>query len=371
MPRPNNSDEIDDKILSKIPGLEDDTVDEADEQDAEDTGVEKEPEEEDADASDDESSGEAGDDESSASTGEQQQQQAPQQQFADPNKPVGQLGVDKRGNLINQQGQIVARAGSERRLFEKAQRFETQLNAQRKLNEKTTNDLQRAVTEIKGMREVIGLGESMRMTTQEAMLGLRMVDMYKKDPGEFFKYVLTQVTAAGHDVAKLLPEAGAAAVSAEGIQRLIQRELQQALGPVKDTRAEQQRQQQVNADVEKEYNEFIDRFPDAVTHEETIARLIQAEPNLSLDAAYYRLQAFAAKNGLDFSLPLKAQIEARGRSGTQNNVPRQQQQPQRQQRPMPGGRGAAPVVNNQPKFGADASFDDIIKSSLREHGIAS
>lgn len=369
MTRNNNAaEDIDEKILGKIPGLEDDTPDETNESDQGDEGVEEEEQEEDNTGPDDEGDSEDSTDQSPAPTNKQAQQPQ-QEQFADPNKPTGQLGVDRKGNLVNQQGQIVARAGSERRLFEKSARLETQLTATKKLNEKATQDLQRAVQEVQGMRQVYGLGESLRMTTQEAMLGLRMVDMYKKDPSEFFKYVLTQVTAAGHDVSKLLPEAGAAAVSPEGIQKLIQRELQQALGPVRETREADARQQKIDADIEIEYNQFVERFPDAPIHEDVIARLIQDDTNLTLDAAYYRLQAFAYKNGLDFSLPLKPQIEARSKSGnTQRNAPPPQQRTQ--QRPMPGARGAAPVVNNQPRFSADSSFDDIINSSLREHGIS-
>lgn len=382
MTKRNTSDDIDDKILSKIPGLEDDD-------DVSDSGVENEHDEQDQEDegdtseeadTDDEHSGDDGADQSAPSgsqqtaegkgpnaTDRQQQQPAQPQQLADPNKPQ-QVRVDKNGNLVNAQGQIVARAGSERRLYEKSARLETQLKQEKTARQNDRELLQRAATEIKGMREVYGMANDLRMSTREAMMGLTLVDKFKKDPVDFFKYVLTQMAAIGQDVSKLAPELGAAAVSPDGIKQLIQQELRGALGPVRETREQDTREQRAIQDAEVEYTAFVERFPDVTTHEDVIARLIQDDEHLSLDAAYYKLKSFAAEQRLDFSRPLKPQIEARQRSGnTQNNSARNVRT---QQRPMPNGRANAPVVSSQPRFSADSSYEDIIMSSLRENGIA-
>ena len=370
MAKPNGADDIDEKILSKIPGLDLDNGDD-DEQDTEDTA---EGEEEESSESGDEESSTDSTNQSSATTGKQTEQvkstdaaatgKQPQEQLADPLKPTGPVTVDKKGNLVNQQGHIVARAGSERRLFEKSTRLETQLKQEKSAREQDRQMLHRAAQEIKGMREVQGMAENLRMTTREAMMGLNLVDKFKKDPQDFFKYVLTQMAAIGQDVTKFLPEAGAAAVSPEGIKQLIQNELRGALGPVRETREAEQQQQRAIQDAEREYTAFVDRFPDVTTHEDVIARLIQDDANLSLDAAYYKLQSFAAQNQLDFSRPLKPQIEERQRSGKTQNAQRTQQ------RPMPNGRGAAPVVTKQAVHSADSSWDDLIRTTMRENGIA-
>lgn len=372
MAKPNGADDIDDRILAKIPGINDDVEDDNEQ----DTSAEDDSQEEGDDQSDDEGSSTDVADQPAPSTSkptEQVQstntgnkQQQPKEQLADPLKPTGPLSVDKKGNLVNQQGHIVARAGSERRLYEKSTRLETQLKQEKTARENDRQMLQRAATEIKGMREVYGMAENLRMSTREAMMGLTLVDKFKKDPVDFFKYVLTQMTAIGQDVTKLVPELGAAAVSPDGIKQLIQQELRGALGPVRETRESDLQQQRAMQDAEREYNTFVDRYPDVTTHEDVIARLIQDDENLSLDAAYYKLKEFAATNRLDFSRPLKPQIEARQRSGNTQNAPQQRTQ----QRPMPSGRGNAPVVSNQPKFSADSSYEDIIMSSMRENGIA-
>ena len=365
MARPNGADDIDDKILSRIPGFGQEEEDDTEEPNTEDTG---EVEEADSSDGDDEGTDTDSTDQSVEATSQQTTATAPEQ-VAHPDAPTGQLGVDKRGNLVNQQGQIVARAGSERRLYEKSARLDTQLTAAKKLNERALQDLKAAVGELTGMRQIYAMANDMRMSTQEAQLGLRMVDKFKKDPADFFKYILTQMAAAGEDVTKLLPEAGAAAVSPEGIKQLIQQEMRQALGPVRETREQNEQQSRAMREAEQEYNTFVSKYPDVAVHEDVIARLIQDDPNLALDAAYYKLQSFAAQNQLDFNLPLKPQIEARSRSGnTQRPVPQAPQQ--RQQRPMPNGRGTAPVINNQPRFSADSSWEDIINSTMREHGIS-
>lgn len=370
MAKPNGADDIDERILAKIPGINDDVDD--DEQDTEvDAGEEVE---EDESQSDDEGSSTDVADQPATSGSQPTEQnkstnanaQPQKEQLADPLKPTGPVSVDKKGNLVNQQGHIVARAGSERRLYEKTTRLESQLKQTKTAHENDRQLLQRAATEIKGMREVYGMANDLRMSTREAMLGLTLVDKFKKDPVDFFKYVLTQMAAVGQDVSKLVPELGAAAVSPDGIKQLIQQELRGALGPVRETREQDVRQQQAMQDAEREYTQFVDRFPDVTTHEDVIARLIQDDEHLSLDAAYYKLKEFAATNRLDFSRPLKPQIEARQRSGNTQNATQQRTQ----QRPMPNGRGNAPVVSNQPKFGADASYEDIIMSSMRENGIA-
>lgn len=380
MTKPNGAD-IDSRILSKIPDLN------LDDDDPDNTnGVENEPDESDEDASQEEADTNESDDEGSSTDVADQpapprsqpteqnkeanasNKQQPQEQLADPLKPTGPVRVDNKGNLVNQQGQIVARAGSERRLYEKSTRLEAQLKQTKTAHENDRQLLQRAAQEIKGMREVYGMAENLRMSTREAMLGLTLVDKFKKDPVDFFKYVLTQMAAVGQDVTKLVPELGAAAVSPDGIKQLIQQELRGALGPVRETREQDIRQQQAINDAEREYTAFVERFPDVTTHEDVIARLIQDDENLSLDAAYYKLKSFAAENRLDFSRPLKPQIEARQRSGnTQTQAAPQQRT---QSRPMPNGRGNAPVVSNQPRFTADSSYEDIIMSTLRENGIA-
>lgn len=368
MAKPNGADDIDEKILSKIPGLD---LDEGDDNEQDQTDLDEDEEE--TVESDDEESSTDSPDQSPPTAGKQTEQakgtdapapgKQPQEQLADPLKPTGPVTVDKKGNLVNQQGHIVARAGSERRLYEKSTRLETQLKQEKQARGQDREMLQRAATEIKGMREVYGMAENLRMTTREAMMGLNLVDKFKKDPQDFFKYVLTQMAAIGQDVTKFLPEAGAAAVSPEGIKQLIQNELRGALGPVRETREAEQQQQRAMQDAEREYTAFVDRFPDVTTHEDVIARLIQDDANLSLDAAYYKLQSFAAQNQLDFSRPLKPQIEERQQGGKTQIAPRTQ-------RPMPNGRGAAPVVNKQVVHSADSSWDDLIRTTLRENGIA-
>jgi len=388
---------IDEKILSKIPGLNDDAGN--DDSEGEDSDQDNQNdgdnagEGEDSAQQDDQSTVLVGkvdrassNDQQTPATGKPEKEKeaarvidpktgkpiVAAEKFADINQPQKDLKTDKKGNLVNGVGEIVARAGSERRMYEKMSNATRQAAAMQQQLGTATQLGQRLQNEIEGMRQVQGLTKELRMSTEEAVVGLKLVDMFKKSPEDFFKYVLRQMTEAGHDVSKMLPEAGASAIDPAGIKSLVEKTIQTALGPMAQTQQQTANDTRIMAEATQEYNDFIARYPDVGPHEDAISRMIQAEPQLTLDAAYYKLQAFVAHNRLDWSLPLVPQIEA-ARTRQSGQQPQRQigkgnggQQP----RPMPNGRsGNPPVVQQEKRFTPDSSWDDIINHSMKEAGV--
>lgn len=55
----------------------------------------------------------------------------------------------------------------------------------------------------------------------------------------------------------------------------------------------------------KIYEEFIENFPDAVVHQNTIAALLDKDQSLSPEDAYNKLRDFYLEKGFDWSIPLE------------------------------------------------------------------
>lgn len=278
--------------------------------------------------------------------------QTPNQQGQQPAQRV--VRSDAQGNLIDQNGQVVARAGAERRLYEKATDATTRLEqatGQLQMYANKVNELQQQVNQsqaLNGMPQKLGLNEN------EAVMSMQLMNKWKQDPVGTIKYLLTEAKAAGHnvDIEGLAPGMDMGAIA-----RIIDQRLQ----PLQQDREAQQREQQVQQEAERQYQEFIynPAFPNARTHENEIAQLLRSDPRLSLEAAYYKLQSYALQRGLDFTQPLGPQLQY------------QQQQPAQQSvangggAPMVPGGGNAPVQTPSPTYAdPDDSYDAIIRQVM-------
>lgn len=285
-------------------------------------------------------------------TGQPGQQQG---QTPDPSQQLTsqyRLGSDAQGNLVDGQGNIVARAGKERRLWERVQRYEHfEVPELRKQVEQLTQ--QQAQTQV-----LNNVPQQLGLSNEDVLQGMRLIASYKKDPVATINYILTEARAAGHNI----QGQDQGRIDLAAVSRL----LDERLKPITEDRAAHQRQQEVQAQAEREYNDFITRFPDAVPHEDVIARLLQRDTRLSPEAAYYQLRLFAQQNGLNWNQPLQPQVLAlqSGNDGAQQ---------QQTMLPMSGGRGGnAPVQDRQQAArlaDVDADTADIVKEAMREAGL--
>lgn len=180
------------------------------------------------------------------------------------------------------------------------------------------------------------------------------------------KDILAAIAAKGYNVTDLLGSDVGDSIELKAINRMID----ERLAPI--TRQEQDRQRQIEAARvgEQNYRQFVANNEYADLHADDIVRLMQRE-GVNPQIAYNRLLQFATVNRLDFSQPLKPQIEARIRAAQANQ--QQQQQPNGQQRkPMPNGAstrhsGAVPTV---PLANADDDWGTIISEVQRTMGNA-
>ncbi len=284
--------------------------------------------------------------------GQQPQPGAPGVIPPDPGQPLTQqqrLTSDEKGNLVDGQGNIVANAGKERRLWERVQRFEhyevPELRRQ-------LSDLTNQVAQVDVLNNV---PRQLGLSDEDALQGLRLIASYKKDPVATIQYILTEARAAGHNV----QAENQGQVDLAAINRL----LDDRLGPLLEDRATQQRTTEADAEAAKQYRDFTTRFPDAVMHEDVIAGILQHDTTLSPDAAYYQLRLWVQEHGLNWNQPLQPQVAAAQQGGTQKPVV-----------PAVGGSrgGNAPVTDTSVAAsvaGADADTSDIVKEAMREAGM--
>ena len=203
--------------------------------------------------------------------------------------------------------------------------------------------------------------QQLGLSNEDTVLGLQLVQSWRKDPIGTLKYILTEAKAMGHNIEGI----NCSQIDTDAVGRIIY----QKLSPFIQDRQQQLDVNTANTKATEAYNGFIAQYPDAVNHQDVIADMLRRDNSLTPVAAYYKLQTWTIQHGLDFSQPLQAQMQQQ--QTQQQGVPPQTQQATR---PMVGGQTLTQQTTQQPNADngvapADAEFDDIIAQVLVENGL--
>jgi hypothetical protein len=262
-----------------------------------------------------------------------EQEEQPVKQAKEPQKDRQTLKGPKP--LLDKDGRQLVEGGAQRRLFEKYRHsHEVEIPALRR--------------EIQAFKEASSYKEH-GLTPAEAVSGYALVKAWKEDPARLISHLLTQAKAAGIKV-----DAGGGSVDLAAIKQMIS----EATKPLADAQAAREARGEVDRKVRDTYDRFMASHPDASAHEEEIALLLDRNPDLNLEAAYYELRLHFQKNGLDWSQPLRGQIK---RAPANGSPPRSRL---RTETPV-NGDGEEQDPTPMP---ASSSYSDIIKASMRENG---
>lgn len=287
-----------------------------------------------------------------------QQQATPEDHLAS-----GPIHADAKGNLVDQHGRIVATAGPQRRLWEKSQKQERYIGqlerdiAALRDTASTTGQLDRAATE-------------MRVSSNDARLGMQIMGNFRKDPLSVAKWALQETLALGYTLPQITGQPGTAAdINMQAVQKM----LDDRLGPLVNDRNVQKQQADEQATAVRAYNEFLAKHDYAEVHQETIAKLMRGNPDLTAPLAYWQLREWAVRNGFDFREPLEPQVVAaqgRGQQAPRNNNGHAQPNNAQPSVPMPNGGNPNANMRTEPQIAApDEDWDRIVQSSLREAGM--
>ena len=277
-------------------------------------------------------------------------QQADSGQSSDSSTETEPQQQQARGpqDLIDKEGNVIARGGKERRFYEQLQ-----------VNKQQNAALNQQVQQLQGQLDAVNnagtLGTQYDLSPEELTTGAQIIKSFKEDPVATVKYLLTQAQAAGHNLDDIAT--GGADMSA------IKQMVNEAVSPLV-----QDRQQRVDAEehqkkAQEVYNGFMSKYPDAQMHENSLARLLETDQNLTPEAAYFKLKNFYLEKGLDFSVPLEtiAQQEQQTQQTPEVNT--------QQTLPSGGNIPAQNVTDTADIADVGTSYDDIIRQSMRDAGM--
>ena len=214
-------------------------------------------------------------------------------------------------DLVDANGNVIAKAGAERRFYEENQRMKQEMA---KFNNEVLpqirqqyQEMQNELTQYKGVME--GL-QAKDLSPQDIQSGLDFVRNWKQDPKGVVKFLLTSLQASGIDIDI---DGMQTSVQAAAIKQMID----EKFAPFIKEREEAERIAAEEAEVEKNYNNFVAKYPDSVVHDKTLAFMIRKDPSLTPEVAYLRLKNYYLRNNLDFTKSLEELSRVRT---TQPNV---------------------------------------------------
>lgn len=258
-------------------------------------------------------------------------------------------------------GQTVARGGIERRIFEGAQRVHRE-------NQQLMQRVTAAETAAKGITEVNALATRLNLSPQDQSTAFNIMRNFYNDPVKTLEQLVIEVKSKGYTIPFL--ETGVTpGMDAAAIQRM----LDAKMAPLTEARTQQEQAAQYQAEAKTALDSFLDGNPEAGHNLSVLGEMLTAQPGLSLNDAYVKMIKWCSSNGLDYSQPLKPQIEAKQRASQPAAVSAQtpaQQPPSTA--PLPFGRttnSAAPVAAAK-SFDENSSWADIIRQSMRETGMS-
>lgn len=289
----------------------------------------------------------------------QQQQQQQQPQIP---QSAG-VRADARGNLVDpRNGQIVARAGKEARLYQAAVNTTRQFSqfreqAQARVTD-VSNRLNRAVqiaTELNTRLEAVQARDQqvqrLGITPQEQMEAMQMVAMSKTNPIQALKTILTRAAANGIDLQQLgIQGTGGMAALAD----VLRTEIDQRMQPLKQRTEAEQRQEQQRTQQERERQDaqshvagFFSQNPEAKQFLPAFDAVLQKHPGTSLGEIWASIK---------MNLMQRQMMQSQGDGG------------RTRRRGAPNGRSHLPSAPRSMMAPVNQTYDQIARDVMDEYG---
>ena len=214
-----------------------------------------------------------------------------------------QRGNNNSQDLVDANGNIIAKAGAERRFYEenvKLKRDKEIFNT--KVLPTLKENYNNMLAKVQAYDETFKALRADDLTPDDIQTGLELVRQWKKSPADTMKFLLTQAKSYGINVDGVNSGVDAAAIN---------QMLDQKLQPFIQEREQREQERQIQIKAKKTYDDFMSKYPDAINHTDELAYLYKRNPNMSLDAIYYQLRNHYAENGYDFNTPLAEILNSR------------------------------------------------------------
>lgn len=319
------------------------------------------------------------------------QRQPPQRGKPDPLRqktlqfdPRASFRQDQKGNLLDARtGEIIARAGSEARIYQRVHKQASDYmqaatrNIQNHLQAER-GKLDRAVEIGLGFEKALGEARqqmaklnALELPHEQLVEAAQIYKQAQTDPIGVLKNLLTRAHLAGIDISSLGVPGGS--FDPKGIADMVRREIQQNIAPVQQFAQSQQKaqeEQQVQSrylqQAERQVNSFFQSTPEAMPYMH-IFHAVLSQPqfqNMSLGAIWDKLQLHLMRNGVDPRRP-PSRAQRQRLSGA---PPQTRETP----RSLPNGQGMAPSGGDRTRQGnagpahPSMSYDAIIREVLNQ-----
>lgn len=281
-----------------------------------------------------------------------------------PVRPDGLVAVPdpsnpKVSNLVDPRtGQVVVQAGAQRRLYDNMQRAQREAQTH-------SGRVQQLETELNAYKAANVAAAQYKLAPNEQVDAMRLMADFKANPAATLQKIVEEAQAAGIDL-PFLQNGGMAPSVIEG---MLDRKLAPLTAPQEQARVQAEQQ----AAAKEALDTFLEVHDTAEVHLPLIADMLSKNPKATLESCYTQIIQFAADHGLDYRRPLKEQIEARNATGvTPSNNPPAAAATNAPARNLPNGRSASAGTTNVEdvaEYGANDSWDTIIRNAVRRHGV--
>jgi len=318
--------------------------------------------------------------------------------FADENALT--FRSDAANNLVDAHGNVIARSGKDRAVFERAGSIYREFFDQYK--GRVTATLQSAQHELSGLRSQVqnlqgqvqtaeahnSQVKSMGLTPDEHLGGLRLMSQWKTDPLGTIQYLMSSAAAKGHDIKPLMNGQNLPDINTQAVMQ----QVNQTLAPFQQQQQQQQKEAEIRQRAQQETDAFYTAHSDARMHDSVLAHMITKDASLTLEAAYWKLRHSVDAHGLDWNRDIPTQLAERQAAAAQGQQQQQATLPMNgtMQQGQVNTNGQTPVMHNpgsvrggqtgsstyvapgspaatQPA-GADDSWADIVNSAMKETG---
>jgi hypothetical protein len=293
--------------------------------------------------------------------------------------PRATFRQDQKGNLLDTRtGELIARAGSEARIYQRVHKqasdyiraatgnIQNQMQGERQKLDRAVEiglGFEKELSELKGF---VGKLNAFDLKREEFLEAAQYFKQAQSDPVSVLKNLLTRAAMSGIDISQLGFDPKG--LDPKTIVEMVRKEINQGIEPVKQYTAQQQKAQeerqtesQYLQKAERQVSEFFGRTKEALPFT-GIFHAVLSQPrfqNMSLGEIWDKIQLHLIRNGVDPRNP-PSRSQRQRLNGTRE-VP---------SRSLPNGQGMAPSSSNGSGRGnagpahPSMSYDAIIREVL-------
>lgn len=262
------------------------------------------------------------------------------------------LQQDDKNNLVTADGTIIAAAGAARTFFEKLKsEARTERDKNRELSFKTIQlgekfvELNNAYEELKKDPARESIEKRTNMQGQELEEAIDLMREYKVNPVGAIKRILTQAQLRGINLKEIGINNGG--LDPAAVRSMLEEIISKQSGQEKTTQIQPNQEAAV-----REAQTFLENFPEAAEHTETLAAARRKFPNKTYAELWHSFQIWEQQ-----------QLEQQETAQAQEAIQKRKTPPQQQRQQQPG-----PVTSDVKDY-SKLSFSDIANGLKKDFGV--